>query len=362
MAAVKLEILENHPLGPLTTFHVGGPARWFATVTNVEEALAALEFARTRGLPVTILGGGSNLLVSDEGFDGLVLCNRIAGIEQRREGEVVFVSAGAGEDWQEFADWSIASGFQGIECLTGIPGTVGASPVQNIGAYGQEVADTVTEVEALEIETGRTVVFGSEACAFGYRRSIFNSTCAGKYLITRVRFKLKSGGKPAILYGELRSRLEGVSEPGLVQVRDAILAIRDGKGLLVRAGHDCLYCAGSFFKNPTVSSDLAGEVQKRVGEAGSSARWAWPLDSGEVKLSAAYLIQNAGFPRGYRKGNAGLSPRHTLVIVAYEGASAREVVDLAEEVRTRVEEKFGVLLQPEIRLVGFPPSCLAPRA
>lgn len=360
MEAAKLEIVENQPLAALTTFGVGGSSRYFATVRSRGEALDAVEFARFRGLPLFVLGGGSNVLISDEGFQGLTVLNRIRGIEDRTVGEFRLVSAGAGEDWQEFADRSVSAGLQGIECLTGIPGTVGASPVQNIGAYGQEVSESVEEVEALEIETGKSAVFNRDECSFGYRKSVFNSACAGKYLITRVTYRLKERGKPSVLYGELQNRLEGCGEATLGQVRDGVLAIRDAKGLLVRPGRDCFRCAGSFFKNPTVAAWQVKEIEQQVCEAGAGGRWAWPLDSGEMKVSAARLIQSAGFCRGYRRGNAGLSPRHTLVIVAYEGAAAREVISLAEEVQEKVLEKFGILLRPEVRLLGFPPSCLAP--
>ena len=204
---IALVIRENVPLAGFTTFGVGGPAHRFVEVSTQEEAAQALAFAREQGLPLFVLGGGSNVLISDNGFPGLVILNRIKGFSVVRDGDSVLVTAGGGEDWQDFVDRCVAEGWQGIECLAGIPGTVGASPVQNIGAYGQEVSQTIVQVEALETATGNAVRFAKEQCGFGYRSSIFNSTEAGRYLITGVTFRLVPGGAPHIAYRELEERL-----------------------------------------------------------------------------------------------------------------------------------------------------------
>jgi UDP-N-acetylmuramate dehydrogenase len=353
MVADSLAIQENVPLAGFTTFGVGGPAHRFVEVATQEEAARALAFASEHQLQFFVLGGGSNVLVSDSGFPGLVIMNRIKGFSVVGDGGSVLVTAGGGEDWQEFTDRCVAEGWQGIECLAGIPGTVGASPVQNIGAYGQEVAQTIVQVEALETATGNVVHFAKGECGFGYRSSIFNSTEAGRHLITGVTFRLVPGGAPHIAYRELEERLVAKAAPTLDEVRDAVLSIREGKGLIIREGFDSFKSAGSFFKNPIVTLDEYERIARVVEEAGGFANWAWPMEPGAVKISAACLIQCAGFNRGQRKGAAGISPRHTLILVNYGGASAGEIIAFAVEVRQLVFERFGVHLLPEVRLIGF---------
>lgn len=354
----KFKVEENYPLASLTTFKVGGPARYYATVRSEAALLEGLDFAKRRAIPILILGGGSNVLVSDSGFEGLVIRNRIKGITSRPEGDYSRVHAGSGEDWQEFVDWLVSEELQGVECLAGIPGTVGASPVQNIGAYGQEASETIVEVRALEVDTGKLILLSKEICGFGYRTSIFNSTSEDKYFITGVTFRLKRNGKPAIAHRDLANLIKDTSNFTIRQARDNVIAIRAGKGLLVRKGHERFRCAGSFFKNPILPTERSGEIEEGIKEVGASAYWSWPLGLGEVKISAAGLIQSAGFRQGYRKGNVGLSPKHALIVIAHRGATAREVMEFAEEVQEKVNEKFGILLRPEVRLVGFPASCL----
>ena len=353
MVSDTLAIQENIPLAGFTTFGVGGPAHRFVAVSTREEATRALVFASEQGIPFFVLGGGSNVLFSDSGFPGLVILNRIKGFSVARDNNSVLVTAGGGEDWPEFTDRCVAGGWQGIECLAGIPGTVGASPVQNIGAYGQEVAQTIVQVEALETATGNAVCLGKEQCGFGYRTSIFNSTDAGRHLITGVTFRLVPGGAPHMAYRELEERLAGNSASTLADVRDAVLAIREGKGLLIREWFETFKSAGSFFKNPVVTQEEYERVARIVEGDGGFANWAWPMESGAVKISAACLIQCAGFNRGHKKGAAGISPRHTLIMVNYGGAKAGEVIAFATEVRQRVFERFGVTLAPEVRLIGF---------
>lgn len=359
MTSARIEIWENEPLAPLTTFEVGGPARFLARITSEHDAASALALASERGLDHMVLGGGSNVLISDEGFPGLVILNRIAGVTVEEAGAQVLVTVGAGEEWQDFVDHCVAKGWQGVECLAGIPGTVGASPIQNIGAYGQEVSQTIAEVRCLEAATGKAVTFTSEECAFRYRESIFNTRDTGKYLVTSVTFRLVRDGAPELKYRELEQRLSGIPAPTLAQARDAVLAIRDEKGVLVRDGYESFRCAGSFFRNPIVSRDCFEAVEALVSGDDAPKNWAWPLPDGRVKVSAACLIQRAGFERGHRSGNVGLSPHHTLILVNYGGATARELVGFAAEVRQRVLDRFGVLLEPEARLIGFGASPLA---
>ena len=353
----KLRVEENHPLASLTTFNVGGPARYYVSVRSPAAFLEALDFAKSQGIPIFILGGGSNILVSDMGFDGLVIRNRIKGVTFSTEGDYSFVRVGSGQDWQEFVDWCVSEKLQGIECLAGIPGTVGASPVQNIGAYGQEVSETIFEIRALEVDTGKPILFSNEACNFGYRTSIFNSTSVGKHFITGVTFKLRRNGKPSIAHRDLANHLKEARNLTIRQVRDSVIDIRGSKGLLVRKGYKRFKCAGSFFKNPVLLAERSKAIEEELQKAGACAYWSWPQGMGEVKISAAGLIQSAGFKQGYRKGNVGLSPKHALIIIAYRRATAQEVIEFTEEIQVKVKEKFGILLRPEVRLVGFPPSC-----
>jgi UDP-N-acetylmuramate dehydrogenase len=358
MGKDKLRIIENHPLSGLTTFDAGGPAGYYAAVSSDADVVEALEFARGRSLPVFVLGGGSNLLVSDDGFPGLVIHNRIRGFESNPDGEHVVVSAGAGEEWGEFADRCVAAGWQGVECLAGIPGSVGACPVQNIGAYGQDVSEAIAGVSVIETESGNSVLLDKGECQFGYRRSIFNSGAYGKYIITGVDFRLTQNGRPETRYRELELRLGDDPDITLTKVRDAVMKIREAKGLLSGDGIESFRSAGSFFRNPVVATETFRDINELVRLAGGCHEWAWPTEDGRVKISAACLIERAGFVRGYRSGNVGISPRHTLIIINYGGATAREVAGFAARVQGKVLDEFGLFLMPEIRLVGFPINAL----
>jgi UDP-N-acetylmuramate dehydrogenase len=352
MVLRTIDVRENVSLAALTTFAVGGPARYFAEVSSESDVVLALSFAREIGLEHLVLGGGSNVLISDEGFPGVVILNRIKGMTFEEQGSTILATVGGGEDWQDFVDLCVERDWQGVECLAGIPGTVGASPIQNVGAYGQEVSQVIVRVRCLETATGKTVLFDNEECAFRYRESIFNTGEAGKYLVLSVTFKLISGGAPVVTYRELEERLSGFRSPTLAEVRDAVIAIRAGKGVLNRAGYESFKSAGSFFKNPIVTGACFKNIEAIIAGKGSST-WAWPLPNGHVKISAAYLIQNSGFDRGYCKGTVGISPYHTLILINSDGATAREIVDFAGEVQQRVLDRFGVLLHPEPRLIGF---------
>ena len=356
MVAATIGIQKNIPLATLTTFAVGGPARYFVEVSSERDARSALHFAREKGLALLVLGGGSNILVSEEGFSGLVILNRIKGLSVEEQGGSVLVTAGGGEDWQDFVDLCVTRDWQGVECLAGIPGTVGASPIQNVGAYGQEVSQVIARVRCLETSTGKVVIFENEECAFRYRESIFNTTEAGNYLVLSVTFALIPGGAPLISYRELTERLSAVAYPTLAEVRDAVIAIRASKGVLIRTGYESFKSAGSFFKNPIVTAARFQAIEALVAGEVGAITWAWPMPNGDVKISAAYLIQRAGFQRGYRKGKVGISPYHTLILINADGDSAREVVDFAVEVQQQVLHRFGALLQPEARLIGFSSS------
>jgi UDP-N-acetylmuramate dehydrogenase len=358
MRQSDLMIKENYPLSGLTTFEAGGAARYYIAVSSEDEVASALEFAGENDQRVFVLGGGSNLLISDEGFPGLVIHNRIRGFDARSDGRHVIVSAGAGEDWQVFADRCVALGLQGLECLAGIPGTVGASPTQNIGAYGQDVSETVAGVRAIKRNSGIPVYLTRDECRFGYRRSLFNTDAAGDYIITSVDFRLVQNGHPGIRYRELERQLGNDPDITLAKVRDAVIGIRGAKGLLVGEGVESFKSAGSFFRNPVVPVAAFRDLETRVALAGGCSEWAWPMENGMIKISAACLIERAGFTKGHRSGNVGISPRHTLIIINYGGATAAEIVSFATSVQDRVFAEFGVSLVPEVRLVGFPDNSL----
>jgi UDP-N-acetylmuramate dehydrogenase len=354
----QLDVKERFPLGELTTFNIGGPARHFTTVGNEEQAIEALSFAKERQLATFVLGGGSNILIGDGGFPGLVILNRIKGITSLVEGNSVTVTAGAGEEWDGFTKYCVENGLQGVECLAGVPGTVGAAPVQNIGAYGQSVDKVIESVKAIDSVTGETVAFTNEQCAFAYRTSMFNSSAAGRYVITQVSFRLENGTPPHIIYHDLKNYFAGKHDITLAQAREAALAVRSAKGLLVLDGYERFNSAGSFFKNPLVSAEQFKEIETAVEKTGGCDNWAWPQSSGDVKVSAACLIQSAGFVRGFRRGNVGISPRHTLAVVNYDRATAAEVIAFARQVQEKVKERFGVVLKPEVQFVGFTPDLL----
>ncbi len=356
MKRKTLDIKENYPLREHTTFKTGGPARYFARADDEYHIAEAYAFAEERKVPLFVLGGGSNILISDKGFPGLAVLNRIKGIDSRIEKGSAFVTAGAGEDWDNFVKQCTGNNWQGLECLSGIPGTAGAAPVQNIGAYGRSVDGSISEVRVFDSHTGEFVTLLNRECGFCYRGSIFNSVSAGRYVITQVTFKLTPGGAPCLTYQELIKRFTSDADITPGRVRDAIIEIRDRKGLLLLEGHESYRSAGSFFKNPAIPAEQFGKVERIIQEENCCTNWAWPLPSGGMKVSAACLIQCAGFARGHRSGNAGLSPRHTLVLVNYGDATAAEIVAFARQVQERVKAKFGVALMPEVQLVGFLPQ------
>ena len=343
-----MKIEEKIPLAPLTTFKVGGPARWYAQADSEFEVAAAVDHARKHSLPLFVLGGGSNLLVSDEGWRGLVLHVRLKGITPRGD---LFESA-AGEDWDSFVAQVVSKGYSGIECMSGIPGTVGGTPVQNVGAYGQEVRDSIAAVRALDLQRGEAVDLTADECRFDYRRSRFNSDEMGRFIVLRVTYRLEQNGKPKIAYADLQKYFaqQQVGDPTLQQVRDAVREIRRSKAMLIEEGDPDSRSAGSFFKNPQVTPYLFQQVNNK---ANGKSLPNWPGSNGLVKLSAAWLIEQAGFHKGYAKGPVGISSKHTLAIVNRGGAKAADVLALKDEIQNRVRSEFGVELTPEPVMVGF---------
>jgi UDP-N-acetylmuramate dehydrogenase len=353
MGSDLTRVRENVGLAPLTTLGVGGSARFFVRAESVGDVEEAVAFARRRTLPLFVLGGGSNLLVSDRGWDGLVLRIGISGIQQRREPSRTFLSAGAGMDWDEFVEYCVAKNLGGIECLSGIPGSVGGTPVQNVGAYGQEVSETIAAVLSFDLEENRIRELTAEECGFSYRGSIFNTSQGGRYVILRVTYRLSSDMKPSLGYADLQkyfSRRDGT--PTLAGVREAVLAIRAGKGMLITAGDPDSRSAGSFFKNPVLSEAQHSELVRRAAERGLEVP-SYPALSQQRKVSAAWLVENSGFRKGYVRGKAGISSKHALAIVNLGGATAADIVALKDEIQARVELEWGVRLEPEPVFLGF---------
>jgi UDP-N-acetylmuramate dehydrogenase len=340
---------ENQPLAPFTTFGIGGPARWFIEAETEDDIVEAAYWAREHEMELFVLGGGSNLLVSDAGFNGLVLHVGIRGME--RGGELF--RCGAGEQWDEFVSFAVAERCAGIECLAGIPGTVGGTPVQNVGAYGQEVESVIECVRAFDLEQWKHVELLNKECGFAYRRSRFNSTDRGRFVVTGVDYRLRRNGSPQITYADLKARFNGLTgAPTLSEVAIAVREIRKGKGMLIVEGDPDCRSAGSFFKNPEVSSEVAGRVREFVENVGVPLR-VFPTAGGLVKIPAAWLIEQAGFSKGYSLGAAGISSRHTLALINRGGASAGEILGLAQKIAAAVQERFGIQLEMEPVMLGF---------
>jgi UDP-N-acetylmuramate dehydrogenase len=351
-----VHLLENIPLAPLTTFKIGGPAKYYVEAATAGEVQEAVTFARARDLPLFILGGGSNLVVSDAGWPGLVLKVALQGIEQRdgqdENGSVIF-DAGAGESWDRFVSHAVMAHCAGVECLSGIPGSVGGTPVQNVGAYGQEVADTISSVEVLDLKDGQVRELCREACGFSYRASIFNTTERGRFIVLRVTYALTPGGKPRIAYADLKRHFEGrETTPDLAETREAVRHIRAIKGMLIVPGDADCQSAGSFFKNPVLSETEHERLKQRAAVRGLTVP-SYPALETHKKVSAAWLVERSGFNKGFGFGRVGISSKHALAIVNRGGATASEVIALKEQIQQRVEEIWGVKLEPEPVMVGF---------
>jgi len=350
-----LKLQENISLASFTTLRVGGPARYMVEARTESEVKGALRFASERQLPLLVLGGGSNLLIADEGWPGLVLKIALRGIEFGFEKDKVLFYAGAGENWDDLVALTVERNCAGLECLTGIPGTVGGTPVQNVGAYGQEVSQTIRKVRVLEIATGNITELSNDACGFAYRSSILNGSKRGQYIVLEVGFQLTQDGEPTLVYGDVKKFFSNsTNRPSLQQVREAVKQIRQSKAmLLVRGDEDCR-SAGSFFKNPLVSAAEAKRIQAlALQRVPDKTMPQFPAADGKVKLAAAWLVEQSGFHKGYSRGPVGISRKHSLAIVNRGGATAKEIIAFKNEVEQKVFETWGVRLQPEPVFVGF---------
>ena len=351
--------LENVPLAPHCTLGVGGPARFFVEARDEATILDAREWANRRGLGFRVLGGGSNLVVADEGVDGLVLKLALRGIAAREADGAIELTAAAGERWDDVVRATVERGWQGLECLSGIPGLVGATPIQNVGAYGQDVSQTIAAVRVLDTRDGAVLTLGSAECRFGYRDSRFRGEEPGRFVVLAVTYRLRPGGAPTVRYADVEKYLaaRAIASPSLAEVREGVLAIRRSKSMVLDRDDENRRSCGSFFMNPIVAAEQAARV---VTLSGDPAMPRWPERDGRVKLSAAWLIERAGFRRGQRQGPVGISTRHALAIVCHDGAGARDVLTFARHVHDAVAERFGIRLSPEPVFWGtLPPDARA---
>ena len=390
---------EQVRLADYTTLHLGGPAGRFVSAETEDDLVATVRAADAEAEPVLVLGGGSNLVVADEGFPGVVVLAAAAGVEFTADGDAVVVTAAAGQDWDELVQRCLAEELSGVECLSGIPGRAGATPIQNVNAYGQDVAHTITSVRAYDRLTDRIVQIAAADCGFGYRTSMFKrppsgstggrlagrgsavgapgsrsrgevlnpAAATGRYVILAVTFRLGVSPLSApVRYGEL-SRLLGVAEGARVpaaEARAAVLQLRRGKGMVLDASDPDTRSAGSFFTNPVVDASQYEGLARRVagdgsgydGSGGMAGLPHWPAEEGQVKLSAAWLIEHAGFGRGYRLAGdpegARISTKHALALTNPGEGSTASLMGLARQIRAGVRGAFGVELTNEPVLVG----------
>lgn len=345
-------------LAPLTTLDLGGNAERMYRVKDEKDVRLLMEWLLAQApeerpdlLP---LGGGSNMLISDRGFSGVVIKMETTVLEILKETEQeVLVRVGAGKVWDDFVREMAELGHAGVECLAGVPGCVGAAPFQNIGAYGQEVSETIVSVDGFLLATGEAFSFNNEQCEFGYRDSKFKKSPRGTYLITSVTFRLRPGGEPTVRYSDLRRRCEEGSVGSLSELRDLVLEIRKSKSMVYDTKDPNHRSAGSFFTNPIVSLRTADELQAKLGEETKAPRY--PASEGKVKLSAAWLIENSGLPKGFKLSEdspVGLSTKHVLALTNRGGATSSQLLELCRYVQSRVKQRFGIELEPEPEFIG----------
>ena len=346
-------IQKDVPLAPLTTLKVGGLAQYFVEAKTIAEVNEAVGFVRSKDLPLFVLGGGSNLVIADAGWSGLVLKIAIPGMAEHEENGRIRYEVGAGEEWDGFVARAVARNCAGIECLSGIPGSVGGTPVQNVGAYGQEVADTIESARVLDLREGQERELSKADCGFKYRTSIFNTSERGRYIILQVSYALKLGGAAHIAYADLKKHFFGWTEaPTLADTREAVRRIRASKGMLITPGDEDCRSAGSFFKNPVLSADEYKDLTKRASAKNLQVP-SYPALDAQRKVSAAWLVEHSGFNRGYSGGRVGISRKHALAIVNRDGATAADALALKDHIQQRVQDIWGIHLEPEPVFVGF---------
>jgi UDP-N-acetylmuramate dehydrogenase len=343
----------GNSLGAYTTLRLGGNASTLVAVTETDDVASTLRAAAKTGEPVLVLAGGSNVVISDDGFAGTVLLLRTRGIAVlRRDGGTVLVRVAAGEPWDDFVATTVANGWSGVECLSGIPGSAGATPIQNVGAYGQEVADTIEAVHVYDRDDDTIYAMTPEQCRFAYRSSVFKHH--DRWVVLEVDFRLAATGESTgIRYAEL-ARTLGVAvgdQVPLAQARDAVRTLRAGKGMVLAERDFDTWSVGSFFTNPVLTAEAWTALRSRSAEAGEPP--SWPGADGTAKVSAAWLIERAGFHKGYGgTGGVAISSKHTLALTNRGTGTAAALLALAREIRDGVQARFGVELHPEPVLVN----------
>jgi len=339
------------PLAPLCTLGVGGPARWFVHAASAQAVEAAHAWASDRETSIFVLGGGSNLVVADAGVDALVVHIGLTGVDVGSDGGDVLVRAAAGESWDALVADIVGRGLAGVECLSGIPGSVGGTPIQNVGAYGQEVGHVIDSVSVFDRQAGRMVRLGNQECGFAYRQSRFKRADAGRFVVCAVTLRLRPG-PPTLTYPDIASAFaaSGVGVPDLDRARHAVLAVRRRKGMVSDAGDIDTRSVGSFFVNPVVEHSTYDRVVALVPGRRVPG---FVMQNGDVKIPAAWLIETAGFAKGHGDGPVGVSSKHSLALVNRGGATARDVVAMAARIKRAVIDRFGIALRPEPVFVGF---------
>lgn len=353
-----LTFQENIPLNEFTTIHLGGKAKHFCSCVSIDDVKEAIIFARSKNIRLQVLGGGSNTIFSDDGFNGLVIKIDLKGISIYEDHKSVIATVKGGEDWESFVRLTVESGYAGIECLSGIPGYVGATPIQNVGAYGQEVKDTIETVKVLDIDTLKELELKNSDCGFLYRNSRFKSTDFGKYIILEVIFRLEKNGRPTFHYPEVNKIIESSIDlstlangrESLEAVRNVILSLRKKKSMTIDSNDPNTNSVGSFFLNPIIDANVLSHVAKQWKLIGDDTEIPTYSMNDTTKIPAAWLIEKAGFSRGYKKNGVGISENHMLALVNYHGTT-KALLQMAEEIQNGVEKVFGIRLKPEANVI-----------
>ena len=359
-----MTLQEHVVLAPFTTLGVGGKARFFIEAKSVEDVTEAFAFAHAGNFPVFVLGGGSNIVISDEGFEGVVLAMRLPGIVTETDGDRTLVTVGAGVVWDEFVVWSIEQELKGLECMSGVPGTVGGAVVANLGCYGAQASDTFIRAEVLDTHSGNDelTVIQKEECNFSYHDSMFGHE-SGRYIIVRATFALSTNPAANPSYRDNRFDMTTLAAalghtPTQKEVREAVLTMREAKGSLIMKDRVSYKSAGSFFHMPFVSPEQYVQVEARARalDAGKEEKlrpWAWKQADGSYKVAPGFLLEYTEFHKGYVRGTVGISPRHTLSIINVRDACAADITELASLMQDAVEKIFGIRLEREVEYVGF---------
>ncbi len=345
-------------MAPLTSLELGGTARYLVEIADTAAATDAIRWARRHDLPLAVIAGGSNVVVADGGWPGLVLRVAMRGVALEREGDVVRVTAAAGESWDELVERCVGEGLAGIECLSGIPGSAGATPIQNVGAYGREVSEVIEQVRVLDLLTFDVRSLSGAECGFGYRTSTIRES-PGRFLVLAVTFRLARGGAPTVTYRELDRALGARrGAPTVSDVREAVLDLRRTKSMLVDECHPNRRSVGSFFVNPVLGADSLAALEEKARRSGAllpgESLPSFRIGDGGFKVPAAWLIEHSGFKKGLRRGAVGISNAHALALVHHGGGTTAELVALARDIREGVAHRFGIELQPEPVFLGFP--------